>query len=75
MRICQTSSAALGGRRDVAAINYRSSPLTSKTPAVVLVVDHDRQPVYLRLHVGRGADVFDDRPGAILLKFLAQTTG
>src|SRR5579884_434047 len=41
-----------------------------EAPAVVDAVDHDRQPLDLRLHAG-GADVVeDDRPRAVLLQLL-----
>src|SRR6267154_711550 len=38
-------------------------------PAIVLAVDHDRRALHLRLPAGRGAEVVDDRPRAILLQF------
>ena len=39
-------------------------------PAVEEAVDHDRQPLDLRLPAGREAVVEEDRPSAILLQFL-----
>src|SRR6266853_5900325 len=34
-------------------------------PAVEDAVDHDRQPLHMRLPAGRAAVVKDDRPGAV----------
>src|SRR5271166_5746119 len=45
-------------------------PQIFEAPAVVLAVDHDRQPFQLGLPAGRGAEVVDDRPGSILLQLL-----
>src|SRR5438105_15151383 len=39
-------------------------------PAIVLAVDHDRRTLQLRLPAGRGAEMIDDRPRAVLLQFL-----
>src|SRR5215469_3948806 len=45
-------------------------PEILEAPAIVLAVDHDRQPFDLGLPAAGGAEVVDDRPCAVLLQFL-----
>src|SRR5260370_29235275 len=45
-------------------------PEVFEAPAIVLAVDHDRQPFHLRLPAGRCAEVVNDRTRAVLLQFL-----
>src|SRR5690348_10695572 len=45
-------------------------PEVFEAPAIVLAVDHDRQPFDFGLPAGRGAEVVNGRPRPVLLQFL-----